>query len=139
MRNTRIYFLSLATFLLAAPAGAQVVPFFFGGATAFEPQISVVNSGAILDAQAVVSHDMKYVTLNMRPQNTSVLALQAFTFQNGQPLGVVGIPQPAAPAAPGRANAPAFAPNSTSAAEIKRVADSWVLEREGMFRVANAK
>ena len=127
---------SLAWFV--PPVGAQVVPFFSGAATSFEPQISVVNSGAVLDAQAVVSSDMKYVTLNLRPQNTTLLALQAFTFQNGQSLGVVGLPPPA-PAKNTIKSREEFMPNPTCADEIKTQADRWVLEREGMFRIGDAK
>ncbi len=67
---------------LAASAAMAQVPFYYAGATAFDPQISVVNSGVILDAQATVSPDLKYVTITARPSNTSLLALQQFTFQS---------------------------------------------------------
>jgi hypothetical protein len=94
----------LQTFLVAfaacglAPlvARAQVgVPFFSGANTAFEPEISVVNSGQVLDAQAVVSNDRKYVTLNMRASSSQLLALRQFQFATGgnnlsRPLGFVG-------------------------------------------------
>src|SRR5437764_9210791 len=111
---SRIIPIILAALLLASVAGvaaAQRVPFFFPGATAFEPQISVVQSGALNDVQAVVSADRKYVTLNMRATNSTLLALRDFTFQNGQNspngqngigqtnLGVVGMAPPAAPPA----------------------------------------
>jgi hypothetical protein len=73
---------------------AQVaVPFFNGASTAFEPEISVVNSGEVLDAQAVVSNDRKYVTLNMRASSSQLLALRQFQFATGgntRPLGFVG-------------------------------------------------
>jgi hypothetical protein len=91
----------LTTFLLilaacgfAPPhANAQVVvPFFSGAGTAFDPEVSVVNSGQVLDAQAVVSNDRKYVTLNMRPSSSQLLALRQFQFQtaSSRPLGFVG-------------------------------------------------
>ena len=77
----------------AAPAAhAQRVPFFNADPTGFDPEISVVNSGELLDAQAVVSSDLKYVTINARPSSSRLLALREFTFQNagGAPLGFVG-------------------------------------------------
>lgn len=125
---------------IATLACAQVVPpFFSGGASAFEPQIGIVNTGVVQDVQAVVSHDMKYVTLNMQVQNSNLLALREFTFQKLPPLGVVGLPQTVAPAVrnPRQASVK-WEPLSTSASEIKRQADSWVLERQGMFLVADA-
>jgi hypothetical protein len=136
----RLSFAAIGVFLIAGTATAQVTPpFFFGGATAFEPQIGIVNSGVVQDVQAIVSHDMKYVTLNMQPQNAGLLALQEFTFQKQPSLGVVGLPGTIAPAprAP-RARADTWEPVKTSAAEVRRQADSWVLEREGMFRIADA-
>ena len=66
--------------LVPALASAQRVPFFGAGATALDPEISVVNSGELLDAQAVVSGDMKHVTLNMRADSSRLLALRDFTF-----------------------------------------------------------
>jgi hypothetical protein len=71
-----------AVSLLAEAAGAQVIgqP-VFGGGTAFEPEIGVVNSGAVTDVQATVSHDLKYVTLNMRAQNAQLQNLFTFNFQ----------------------------------------------------------
>jgi hypothetical protein len=125
---------------LAAAASAQVIaPFFSGVGTAFDPQIGIVNTGVVQDVQAIVSHDMKYVTLNMQPQNATLLALSEFTFQQGAPLGVVGLPGAVAPLVRGvRQQAKTWQPLQTSPSEIKRQADSWVLERQGMFRVASA-
>ena len=77
-------------------ARAQVgVPFFSSANTGFDPEISVVNSGEVLDAQAVVSNDRKYVTLNMRASSSRLLALRQFDFATGgnnlrSPLGFVG-------------------------------------------------
>jgi len=117
----------------------RVPPFFSAGAAAFEPQIGIVNAGVVQDAQAVVSHDLKYVTLNMQVQNTNLLALQEFTFQKLPSLGVVGLPQSSVAAArPGHPEKMNWAPLMTSPSEIKRQADSWVLEQEGMIRVADA-
>jgi hypothetical protein len=84
--------LAIATVLgLCSAASAQSV--FGGGVTAFDPEIKVLNSGAILDAQAVVSSDKKYVTITARPSNTQLLALRQFSFnQAPQGLGFVGSP-----------------------------------------------
>jgi hypothetical protein len=64
---------------------------FFGGGNgvAFDPEISVVESGAKLDAQATVSADRKYVTLTVRAQTAQLIALRDFVFQAGGG-GVVG-------------------------------------------------
>src|SRR5687767_6549979 len=85
----------VAAALFMLPLGvahAQRVPFFTPAGTGFDPEISVVNSGELLDAQAVVSDDLKYVTINARPSSSRLLALREFTFQNaaGVPLGFVG-------------------------------------------------
>lgn len=74
------------------PALAQRLPFFSPAGTGFDPEISVVNSGEVLDAQAVVSQDLKYVTINTRAASSKLLALREFAFQNaaGTRLGFVG-------------------------------------------------
>ena len=69
--------------LLTLPAEAQVPPFFNGGAGIFDPEIGVVQSGVILDAQTVVSADRKYVTMTTRFQSAQLLNLRAFAFQTG--------------------------------------------------------
>ena len=88
--------LALAVCAFTAPSAmAQRVPFFTPAGTGFDPEISVVNSGQLLDAQAVVSDDLKYVTINARASSSKLLALREFTFQgaNGGPqLGFVGGP-----------------------------------------------
>ena len=70
----------LACFLNARSATAQ--PFFAPGATSFTPEISVLFVGVKNDVQATVSADRKYVTLNMRPQQSQLLNFFTFTFQN---------------------------------------------------------
>jgi hypothetical protein len=77
-----------AILLLGSQAGAQ--SFFGGGAVAYDPEISTVQSGAILDAQVVVSHDRRYVTINAQGTDTPLLALH--DFQIAPPLvnGFVG-------------------------------------------------
>jgi type II secretory pathway component GspD/PulD (secretin) len=49
--------------------------------SAFEPTIDVVSSGVLLDVQATVSADRKYVTLTLRPQLAQLLSLSTFNFQ----------------------------------------------------------
>jgi hypothetical protein len=77
----------LAIFTSTSIAPAQVPPFNGGGAFAFDPEIGVVNSGALLDAEVVVSADRKYVTINARP---SVSRLQALNVFPAQQVGIPG-------------------------------------------------
>jgi hypothetical protein len=141
----------LAAFVPAAQAQVREIPPFFGNNAAFDPEISVVESGAKLDVQATVSADRKYVTMTMRPQLANLIALREFTFQNGA-RGVVGIPpapnpvvqnadrdeKPRAAGARGERKAekarPDKAPAPATAPAAPR-APASVLEREGMFRL----
>ena len=50
---------------------------------AYDPTIDLVGSGTVLDVQATVSADRKYVTLNLRPQITTVVALRTFPTSGG--------------------------------------------------------
>lgn len=84
-----ILFLSL---LLCAPMHAHAQSAFGGGVTAFDPEIRVVNSGAVLDAQATVSSDMKYVTITARPTVSQLTAMRQFSFNAPPNLGFVGSP-----------------------------------------------
>lgn len=81
-------------FLLVSMTGTAWGQTRYGGTSLFEPEIDIVNSGVIQDVQATVSHDRKYVTMNMRAQNAQLLALQQFTFQQGSnvqlPAGTAG-------------------------------------------------
>ena len=129
----------LGTMLLAGVGfAAAVPPFYSGGASLFEPEIGIVNSGVVEDAQVIVSHDLKYVTINMQATNTRLLALKEFSFQKGPSVGFVGLtpatPPKSAKVAPGASD---WHPQSTSAIEIQRNADARILEREGMSRVAS--
>jgi len=137
----RITYIVAGTLAAVAAVGvAQVVPpFFSAAATAFEPTVGVVQSGVVEDVQAVVSPDRKYVTLNMQPQNTNLLALRSFTFQRAAPIGVVGLPIAAAGGLRAASVGPGnWEPMNTSPSQIKLVAESWLLERQGMYRVASA-
>jgi hypothetical protein len=77
--------------LLACASESRAQNFFGGGGNSFDPQISVVNSGTVLDVQATVSADRKYVTMTMRPQLATLVALREFAFQNGNGSGIVGM------------------------------------------------
>jgi hypothetical protein len=109
----RLYLPAFILFMCPITARAQ-----FAGGAIFEPEISVVNSGAVLDAQATVSADRKYVTMTMRPSVSQLLALRTFQFQGfggagggtTLPGGTVGGVNPviagAADVIPQRPNAP---------------------------------
>jgi hypothetical protein len=95
--------------------------------------------------------------MTMRPQLAQLTALREFTFQNGGPRGVVGIPPVVNPVVPNpnvdqnpkaagarpdkrtekarqdKAQPPTTAPAAPVAAP--KPAPSSVLEREGMFRL----
>jgi hypothetical protein len=107
----------------AMPASAQFVRAFQSSAI-FEPEIDVVNSGAVLDVQPTVSHDLKYVTMNMRAQNSQLVDLFTFQFQGPGggvvlPGGVVGGVNPVVVglnAIPQRPNAPMRVANGSGGA-----------------------
>jgi Flp pilus assembly secretin CpaC/tetratricopeptide (TPR) repeat protein len=48
------------------------------GSSAFNPTPSALSTGVILDVQATVSSDRKYVTLTLRPQLSRLISLQVF-------------------------------------------------------------
>ena len=51
------------------------------------------TAAQMLDAQAVVSNDLKYVTINARPSSSQLLALREFSFASSDAaprLGFVG-------------------------------------------------
>ena len=121
----------------AAPAVAQP---FMGGGTAFDPEVGVVHSGAKLDAQAVVSADRKYVTLNTRAANSDLRDLVLFPVVG---FGFVGGTNPggdAGQAGVGNGAPPTAAANlnngiNTSPGAIAN--QSTVLNRRGMFLLAS--
>src|SRR5205085_2297166 len=68
-------------FVLVATQRAYVSdlnPIVGQGAVGFDPVISVVQTGVLLDVQATVSADRKYVTLTLRPQLSNLLQLVPF-------------------------------------------------------------
>lgn len=141
----RTFICMAGVLLLAQSAHAQNRPFFFGGATAFTPEISIVSTGVINDVQATVSADRKYVTLNMRPQNATLLALRSFTFQTGAAGGgfVGGVGNPNGAAAQGARNGGGAANTAvrTSPSDILEHAKTQasLLSQSGMIRVSKLK
>jgi len=72
---------------------SDLTPIVGTGVAAFNPTISVVQSGVLLDVQATVSADRKYVTLTLRPQLSELVALVPFSFQTGSTTTIVdGVP-----------------------------------------------
>ena len=136
-KRKRFFLWAVGLALLAtAPAFAQPVPPFIGGpVTAFDVEIGIIDSGALLDAQAVVSSDRRYVTITAQPVNPTVLALQQFHTQaiavGGS--GFVGGADPPANAAP---NVPRNLPSEIDRADRDAVS---VLNRRGVFLLAPLK
>jgi general secretion pathway protein D len=62
---------------------SNLTPIVSTGVSSFAPTVSIVQSGVLLDVQATVSADRKYVTLTLRPQLATLLDLAPFTFQSG--------------------------------------------------------
>jgi general secretion pathway protein D len=58
---------------------SDLQPVVGSNAVGFDPTISTVQSGVLLDVQATVSSDRKYVTLTLRPQLSNLLALVPFS------------------------------------------------------------
>src|SRR5262245_51065259 len=102
MRGWIIASVTIGMLLPLAVARGQIPPpFFGGGATAFDPVVGVLQSGALLDVQATVSDDRKYVTMTTRLDNSRVRALVPFPVVVTEAQGFVGgAPLPGAPAAP---------------------------------------
>jgi len=89
-RSVKFLFITAISLTFASSASlGQNVPFYYGTPTIAEPEIFYATSGSDLTVEhAVVSHDHKYVTLDISPQNSNLLGFHTFTFQNG--LGFVG-------------------------------------------------
>jgi type II secretory pathway component GspD/PulD (secretin)/tetratricopeptide (TPR) repeat protein len=60
---------------------SDLTPVVAEGVGLFDPTIDVIESGVLLDVQATVSSDRKYVTLTLRPQLATLLALVPFAIQ----------------------------------------------------------
>jgi len=116
---------------------ANAQSFFGGGVVAYDPEISTVSSGVVLDVQPTVSQDLKYVTITTQVQNSSLLALHNFQvaspIRSGPAQGFVGgVSFGVSPLPAGRDGSAAI---STSPDEIERraIAARSVLNRRGMF------
>jgi general secretion pathway protein D len=57
---------------------SNLTPVVATGAVAFDPTIGIVQSGVLLDVQATVSADRKYVTLTLRPILSRLRSLTPF-------------------------------------------------------------
>jgi hypothetical protein len=126
---------------------ANAQPFFGGGVVAYNPQISTVSSGVVIDAQPVVSYDRKYVNINMQAQNSSLLALRNFQVASGitGPAqgfvgGVTTSTTSFAPTDPGKSGPASESPdanspgaNSPEQIERRAIAARSILAQRGMF------
>src|SRR5476651_1991748 len=52
-------------------------------AAAYNPIISILTSGVVLDVRPIVSNDRKYVTLEMRPSLAQVQTIRQFSIRPG--------------------------------------------------------
>lgn len=74
---------------VSQPYVSDLQPVVGTQAVAFDPTISTVNSGVMLQVQATVSADRKYVTMTLQPTLQTLLALVNFSFQQaGNSTGV---------------------------------------------------
>jgi hypothetical protein len=164
--RTRLVLTAAALLCGGVSASAQQVPpFFGGGVVAYDPEVAVIQSGALMDVRATVSADRKYVTLDMRNTNSNVRSLQPFPVVTGPqgfvggvqfpptaqpatpPNAVLAQPAPATPARGGARGVPSRSGNAqpqsqTTAAvftpspdAINRASKSWILARSGMYLV----
>jgi type II secretory pathway component GspD/PulD (secretin) len=69
---------------------SDLEPVVAQNAVAFNPTVALFPSGVVLDVQATVSADRKYVTLTLRPTLTTLLQLLPFTFQTAEAANAGG-------------------------------------------------
>lgn len=69
---------------------SQLNPVVGAGAVAVAPQTNVIDSGAVLDVNATVTADKRYVTMTLRPGVTRLLDLQTIPFSGGAAGGGFG-------------------------------------------------
>lgn len=69
---------------------SQLTPVVATGAVAVAPVIGTIDSGAVLDVNATVTADKRYVTMTLRPGVTRLLDLQTFPFSGGAAGGGIG-------------------------------------------------
>ena len=127
-----------------AISSAQAQQFFGGGAIAFAPEISTVQSGAVSSVTATVSADRKYVTIGMRAQEFAVAGFTGFPVSislAGRPAAGIcrgghALGPPAVPANAANASAALAEMNSPEEIDRRAVAARSVLSRRGMFLLA---
>ena len=117
---------ALSLLVISANALAQEQPPFLGPGGPFDPEISVIQSGALLDAQVVVSEDRRYVTINTRTTLSRLQSLQVFPVPGG--LGFVGMGGGGGATVGG-----ALKTSPSQIAQIDLTAANSVLRKEGMF------
>jgi len=66
---------------------SQLIPQVNVGAAAQLPQTGVINAGAVLDVQAAVTADKRYVTMTLRPGVTRLNQLSTFQSSGGGTAG----------------------------------------------------
>ena len=69
---------------------SQLNPVVATGAVAVAPVIGTIDSGAVLDVNATVTADKRYVTMTLRPGVTRLLDLQTIPFSGGAAGGGIG-------------------------------------------------
>lgn len=69
---------------------SQLNPIVATGAVAQQPITQTIDSGAVLDVQATVTADKRYVTLTLRPGVTRLLDIQTIPFSGGGAGGGFG-------------------------------------------------
>src|SRR3954466_1016519 len=77
----------LGTVIALTAPQAKAQQFFGGGVVAFDPEISTVSSGVVLDVQPTVTYDRKYVNINMQVQDSRLIALHNFQVASGLNAG----------------------------------------------------
>jgi general secretion pathway protein D len=70
---------------------SQLDPVVASGAAAQAPIVDTLNTGAVLNVQATVSPDRRYVTMNLQPGVGRLIAINTFQFSGG-PITGVGAP-----------------------------------------------
>jgi hypothetical protein len=121
--------LSAVALLIIFPVFARAQPFFTPGVSSFTPEIGIVNTGIVSDLSATVSPDRKYVTIGVRAQQSTLLALTEFRINAPQVVGFVGGVQfnsPLQTGAFGAINPPVSLADGRGAA---------ILQQRGMTRI----
>jgi hypothetical protein len=123
-----------ALWALPGSVSAQQTPPFFSPGVAYAPEIGVVETGTLLDAQASVSADRKYVNLNMRPQVSTVVRIDTHAWGGSTQLapGLVGF---APPPRPGQTPAPAA--RSPRTLQPQPAPEGNILDRPGITRLGD--